>query len=335
MLRAGGPAGQALRDAVGAEALSPEPDADLAACAGALAAAGAGTLLGLVFFGSRRTGAARANAWSAYDLFAIVTGYGPFYRALRAAGLSGKSPRLLSAISPWLAPTQISIVFRDPALHAKVSVLTLDAFRRETSAGRRDHFTIGRLFQPARLLYARDAASRGAIVEGLAAAVAATWQWSQPWLSPAFDVDGYGRTTLEISMSWEIRPEPPGRAAALWQAQRGIQTPVLKALLGEVEAAGGLRRTESGDWQIVEQRSSLKRIRLSIYFSQSIVRSTLRWGKHILSFEGWLDYIVRKAGRHAGEPIELTDRERRWPLLFLWARVFRYLRDRRARRPGR
>ena len=28
------------------------------------------------------------------------------------------------------------------------------------------------------------------------------------------------------------------------------------------------------------------------------------------------------------EPVELSERERRWPLVFLWPRVFRHLRDR-------
>ena len=56
-------------------------------------------------------------------------------------------------------------------------------------------------------------------------------------------------------------------------------------------------------------------------------RATARWAKHVVSFEGWLDYIVRKASRHTGQPIELPPRERRWPLLFLWGRVFRYLRE--------
>ena len=58
----------------------------------------------------------------------------------------------------------------------------------------------------------------------------------------------------------------------------------------------------------------------------SIVRSTTRWLKHTVTFEGWLDYIVRKVSRHTGEPIELTDRERRWPWVFLWGRLFAFLR---------
>ena len=38
------------------------------------------------------------------------------------------------------------------------------------------------------------------------------------------------------------------------------------------------------------------------------------------------EFIVRKARRHTGEDIVLTERERRMPLLFLWPRVIHYLR---------
>jgi len=69
-----------------------------------------------------------------------------------------------------------------------------------------------------------------------------------------------------------------------------------------------------------------ERLRLRGYFAVSIARATARWFKHVASFEGWLDYIVRKASRHTGQSIELSARERRWPLVFLWGRVFRYLR---------
>ena len=55
----------------------------------------------------------------------------------------------------------------------------------------------------------------------------------------------------------------------------------------------------------------------------------MRWLKHMVTFEGWLDYILRKIRRHAGADadIELSPRERRLPLLFLWPRLFRYLRQ--------
>ncbi|MGE5125242.1 MAG: hypothetical protein ACM3PV_03050 [Betaproteobacteria bacterium] len=335
--------GAGLRGAVAAQALSPETDAALVAAMRTLGAAAGETLEAVVFFGSRRSGAAGSNAFSAYDLFAIVRAYRPFYEALRAAGLAGKSPALLAALSRWLPPTQISLRFEAPELHAKVSVMELAAFSRETSPRRHDHFTIGRLFQPARVVLARSEEVRAAVLAALVSAHAETWRWLWPWLPPAFDAESYGRTALEVSMSWEVRPEPAGRAAALWAAQREAQRPVFAALLTELESRGELQRLEAvaaqggggPSFAPVARPRAWAALRLRIYFTCSLLRATARWLKHVVSFEGWLDYIVRKASRHSGQAIELSPRERRWPFVFLWARAFRYLRqkDRKDARP--
>jgi len=325
--------GGALRAAVATRVLSPESDAALEEAAQELALASRGTLDGLVFFGSRRTGAARTNAWSAYDLFVLVHRYRPFYETMRGAGLSGKGAGVLSSLSRWLPPTQYSIRLRDSPIHLKTTVIRTDTFHRETSPRRRDHFCIGRLFQPSRILYARDRATREALVDDLVSAHAETWKWSRPWLPSAFDADGYGRNALRVSMSWEVRPEPPGRADALWEAQRDEQTPVFEALLSDlavrneiVSAAGA-----EGLWSPTRPVSRAETLSLKLYFRRSIVRSTTRWLKHVLTFEDWLEYILRKAQRHGGEPIELSERERRWPLVFLWPRVIRYLRERKRK----
>ena len=57
-----------------------------------------------------------------------------------------------------------------------------------------------------------------------------------------------------------------------------------------------------------------------------MVRATARWAKYMVTFDDWLEYILRKARRHSGQDIVLTPRERRLPLVFLWPRVIRYLR---------
>jgi hypothetical protein len=334
---AGGP-GETLRAVVAAQALSPETDPALLASLALLEQAGGASIEAVLFFGSRRTGAAGANAFSAYDLFVLVGEYRPFYEALRRSGLSGKSPRLLSLVSRWLPPTQISLHFAGPGLHAKASVMRLGTFRRETSRRRRDHFSIGRLFQPARLLLAREAAGEDAgaeVLDGLVSARRETWRWVRPWLPEAFDADAYGRRTLEVSMGWEVRPEPPGRAAALWSAQRDAQLPAWEALLVELQQAGELQVEDgpgaAASYSLTRRPGALEAFGTRLYFSVSIVRSTLRWAKHVVSFDGWLEYIVRKASRHTGETIELRPHERRWPLVFLWGRVFRYLRAKNRR----
>ncbi len=317
-----------LREAVAAEVFTPETDSALITAVGRMDAICGESLEAIVFFGSRRTGAANANAWSAYDWFAVVSGYGPFFAALGKAKLLSRSPRRLALLARWLPPTQISLGFSEPGLRAKVSVIEHGTFLRETSPRRRDHFTIGRLFQPSRVLFARTPELREAVLEALVSAYVETWGWARPWLPGSFDADAYGRAALATSMSWEVRPEPAGRAAALWSAQCEAQRPILATLLRALEGRG-VRRADGGSpprWRMVEAPGAVERLRLRLYFCHSLLRATTRWAKHMLTFEGWLEYIVRKASRHTGETIELSERERRWPIVFLWPRVVRYLR---------
>jgi hypothetical protein len=49
-------------------------------------------------------------------------------------------------------------------------------------------------------------------------------------------------------------------------------------------------------------------------------------------YDDWLEYVVRKVERRSGVALDLTPRERRWPLLFLWPKLVRYLG--RKPRPG-
>jgi len=323
-----GPAASPLARAVAEQALSPSDDPALDAAVRRLAAAAGPALVGLVFFGSLRTGAARANAFSAHDAFVIVEDYRGFYEALSRAGLTGKRPGLMALVSRWLPPTQYSLRFEGLGIHFKAAVLRYDTYRRETSRHRRDHFCIGRLCQPTRILHWRDQDARGHLREGLVSAHRETWRWSRPWLPPTFDARAYGLSALRTSMRWEVRPEPAGRADALWAAQEGLQVPVFEALLGELAEGGEVVAVpgEPGRFAPTRPVGRAERARLQAYFRRSIVRSTSRWLKHVVTFEGWLDYIARKASRHGGEPIELTERERRWPLVFLWGRAFRYLR---------
>jgi hypothetical protein len=323
-----GPGASPLARAVSERALSPSDDPALDAAVRRLAAATGPALVGVVFFGSLRTGAARANVFSAYDLFVVVEGYRPFYESLRRAGLTGKRAGLMALVSEWLPPSQCSLRFDPESVHAKATVVRYDTYRRETSPRRRDHFCIGRLFQPTRILHARDEAARAGILDGLVEAHRETWTWVRPWLPPVFDAEAYGLAALRTSMRWEVRPEPAGRADALWEAQSLAQVPVFEALLRELAGRGEVVAVAGAPASAAAARpvGVLERARLELYFLRSIVRSTARWLKHVVTFEGWLDYIARKASRHGGEPIELTGRERRWPLIFLWGRVFRYLR---------
>jgi hypothetical protein len=293
-----------------------------------VAESGGESVLGALFFGSRKTRAGH-DAWSAYDLFVLTRDYRGFYRSLKARGSLRRGPALVTALNKVLPPNQISLMARSaeaPAI-AKCAVISLTTLERETSERRRDHFCAGRLFQPTELLYARDAGTEDRILAALANAHMLTLSWVRPWLPEAFDVEAYCRTLLRVSLSREIRPEPEGRAEALWSVQRDYLTAVYGLLLDDYARAGELEPVDSGRYRLARPVTQGERVRLEVYFGRSLMRATERWFKYVVTFDDWLDYILRKAQRHTGREITLTPRERRLPLVFLWPRLVRYLRE--------
>jgi hypothetical protein len=320
---------EAVRQERAARMAAAQPHADVVALAERLAETAGDSLRAVVFFGSRKTGAASSDAWSAHDLFVVTREYRTFYERLARAGCLRRSPRLLAALNAWLAPNQVS--FRSErqgrTLHAKCAVIAEAAFLRDTSAARHDHFCAGRLFQPAELVFAADSAARASIEAALASAHVVTLDWIRPWLPDVFDVEGYCRTLLRVSLSREIRPEPSGRAEALWAAQQEYLRPVYGRLLAAYAADGRLTSRGADQYALATPVPGAERRRAACYFRRSLLRATARWAKYMLTFDDWLEYIVRKAERHGGRAINLSPRERRWPLVFLWPRLLRYLRD--------
>lgn len=314
-----------LRRALRAQ-LDPPPAAGRAAdLARAIVSLGGDTVLGIVFFGSRKTRAA-PDRFSAYDLLVVVDRYSRFYRRLERAGALHRPAWLLAVLNAVLAPNAISLFGGETTAPAKCLVLSLAGFSRETSARRRDHFTVARLYQATEILWAADEATRALLFEGIASAHEATYEWVRPWLTREFDVDGYTRAILRVSLGTEVRPEPPRRSQDLWAAQRSYLRAVYAALLADLAATGDLSPAGGGGYRLARPVSRAERWRMRAYLGRARVRATLRWPKHVLTFSGWLEYLRRKAERHSGQPIDLTARERRLPLVFLWPRIVRHLR---------
>lgn len=321
---------ESLREAVAARAFSAEARGEATELAAAIARGGGESVRAVVFFGSRKTKAGY-DPWSAYDFFVVTRDYRGFYKALRAAGATRRSPTLTASLNAVLPPNQISILDGQPGqeARAKCAVISMLAFLRETSEARRDHFCVGRLFQPTEVLYVADERARDQVLSGLVSAHTATYGWVRPWLPERFDAEAYCRTLLQVSLGGEIRPEPGGRSEALFQAQRHDLVPVYDILLRELVAAGELLSGGGAGYALARPATAAERRTLQAYFRRSKLRATARWPKYMVTFEDWLEYIRRKAERHTGQEIVFTDRERRLPLVFLWPRVYRYLRDKR------
>lgn len=293
-----------------------------------MAAAAEGTLSAAVFFGSRSSGVA-TNASSAYDLMLVCEDPGRFYRAMFRAGLLHRSPMLLGVLDGLLPPTQIRLV-RGPWL-VKASVLSLGVLIRATSAGRKDQFLCGRLFQDVHVVWARDEAGARAVEGAIESARQLTLDWVAPDLPATFTPAEYVRQLFRTSFRFEVRPEPSGRADALSSAQSPRLVPIFEPVLRTLASEGSLRVVHEGTYALARPGTRSLARRRRVFMEWSRVRATARWPKHAVTFDGWLDYIVRKAERHSGETIVLTRLERRFPFLFLWPRVLRFLARQRGR----
>ncbi len=318
------PLREAIRDLALAQSAAPDEAVNAAR---EIARLGGESVRCVLFFGSRKTRPSM-DPWSAYDFFVLIDGYRSFYRSLSKQRALARNPSLVAILNAWLPPNQISLkpVVDGGVVRAKCAVIDLERLIQETSKGRSDQFCAGRLFQPVALVFSRDVASAERAIDALVGAHRVTREWLRPSLPREFDAELFARQALLVSMAGEIRPEPGGRAEALYEAQRDYHRAVMPLLLEEWLREGALV-VAGGGFSWTRPVDDAERHRVERLFIRSKLRATLRWAKYVLTFDDWLEYLVRKARRHSGEEIELSARERRWPLVFLWPRVFRYLRS--------
>jgi len=323
------PADPALRAAL-ARDLERPPDPAAARIAGGLARAfGLGTLA-LLHYGSHAQGSG-VTADSARDYFVILERYAEGYRALAATGRLRLAPAAAALLNRMLPPNVIAVSAGSPPEETKCAVLSLADLRRACSPRAKDNFTRARLFQQVQLAWARDDAARATVVDALVAARAATFDWGRAHLPSSFAAESYWTALLRVSYAAEIRPEGAERLDALIAAQRETLSPMYAALLEHLAARGRVAR-DGAAYRDPRPPGRLARLRSRGFLAASKARATLRWGKYVALYDGWLDYVVHKVERRAGVTIELTGRERRWPLVFLWAKAIRVLRGRRSGR---
>lgn len=285
---------------------------------------------------------ADARPESAPDFFVIVADYLGAYRSLATTVGTSYRPRTASLLNHILPPNVIAVAADAAAgqhgrqasdrlpVRAKCAVFSLSDFRRACLTPR-DHFVQGRLAQHAQLAWARDAGSRVAVADAIAGARALSFERNRANLPQRFDAEAYCRVLIHTSFAVEIRPERPERIEALLDAQRTTMVPMYTEYLQWL-AAEGVLTPDGGAYIDAEPPGRWSRFRSTMYFRVTKLRATARWVKYVMLYDDWLEYVVAKVARRSGMSIELTARERRWPLIFLWPKVLRFLRSRPQRR---
>jgi hypothetical protein len=311
----------------GAVEEAPAPEAS--AWAEHLAAVFGPAVLAVLHYGSRAQGRPTGPD-SAFDFFVIVSGYSEAYAAPSAAGVSIRARRA-NLLARLLPPNGLAV--RRPGAagpEAKCLILSLKHFVRECSPRARDHFVAARLIQRIVPVWFRHSGAAEAVDRGLRVARERTIRWVPVFLPVRFTLEDYCRTLIAVSYAHEVRAESPAHVENLLAAQWEVLHRIYRPLLDRFAEEGTLAR-DAGGYRQVRPVGRLSALRVRSYFQWSKARTTLRLLKHPFLYQDWLDYLLRKVERHTGVRIELTEKERRHPLIFLWPRALRYLRGRPQR----
>lgn len=234
-----------------------------------------------------------------FDFYAIAPSYEAAYR----------SP--LMRLANWLLPPNVFYLECDSPqgrLRCKYAVLSIAHFERLVSKRTFHSYFWARFAQPCRIV--AGPADLRARIEGAVLTAIDSFTANAAGLDGAGpDVGALWREGLSRSYKAELRAEQPGRVVKLLESygdwpQKASLAPALRPR-GQ-ETAWRLRAVQGG------------------------FLSAARLLKASFTFEGGVDYMAWKIGRHAGFQLPVNDWERKWPLLAAPVLAARYYRLKRA-----
>jgi hypothetical protein len=242
------------------------------------------------------------------DLYALVRDY----RSAHHGTLAALANRLLA---PNVYYLQVEAAGR--MVRCKYAVVSSAQLARAVSGAHFESYFWGRFCQPVAVAWAADAAAHARASGILQEATRTFLCRALPAVEARGSLAELWEHGLALSYKTELRAEGSGRAAELvrqgaayFRASTLAVAPSLPCVLtvdGDQYSAivdAGTRRSAAIAWR-------LRRV-------QGKLLSVLRLLKAFFTFEGGLDYIAWKLERHSGQRVEIPDRVRRYPLLFIW-----------------
>ena len=192
--------------------------------------------------------------------------------------------------------------FEHQGLIAKYAVLSEADFARECGLEARSTSVWARFAQPARLVWARDAAAAARVIDSVAEAAPTLFALTLPTMTEGRDDPlAVFRCGFHLTYGAELRAERGERPASIVDADperyRGIGDAVLDQLAPPpADRADALRL-----WRRRQRKGK--------------ALTLVRLAKASTTFAGGADYLAWKINRHAGTKIELKPWQRRWPIL--------------------
>jgi len=218
----------------------------------------------------------------------------------------------ISAFFARLLPPNVYYIempYEDRTVRAKVAVISVDQFLRGTGPEAFTSSLWARFAQPAAVLYARNDEVRRRVIQALANAVSTMMTRTIPLMDDTFSSRDLWVRAFSKTYGAELRPEQESKAAELVDADLSRYTTVTKLTLGPPGEDDTFHQT------FTPQQRAHARWAWNIRRIQGKTLNALRLIKAAFTFSGGLDYAVWKIERHSGVKIELSDAEKRRPLI--------------------
>jgi hypothetical protein len=316
-----------LESLVATELAVPAPAAAVA-LAGAIRRELGDAVVAVAFYGSclrRRTDE------GVLDFYAIVDSYAAAYRKRRLAWLNA-----------WLPPNVFYLEVDAPptgTLRSKYAVISRADFEAGVAPGARRTGIWARFCQPTTVAWARDDATRAWLAGCVARAVETAVEVGLPLLpgegpALAFRAEELWQTTLRETYAAEMRAESPETIRTLYDAAPERFDHAARLALDVLAAEGRLRWQEADGAVRVELDPALRARAARAWRRRRPLRKAIYlFGllKSAVTFGDWLGYVLWKLERHSGRHIEVSERQRRHPLVFGWPVLWRVLRERTLR----
>jgi len=209
-------------------------------------------------------------------------------------------------------------------VRCKYAVLSLNDLEKGTSPRWFHSYLWGRFSQPTAIAWCRDDPARNTVENSLARSVITFLNRVLPSLPPQGNVQSLWSDGLQLSYGAELRVESSARSRELFEANKTYYREITRLSANLLDYPLNVSATASTtDYlaQIPSGRRLISRVGWKIRTLQGKFLSLARLTKALFTFDGGLDYIAWKLERHSGVHIDIPDRVRRYPLIFIWGLV--------------
>jgi hypothetical protein len=286
------------------------------------------TVLGVLFYGSALRDETDEGV---LDFWVLVDDYRAAYR------------NRIHALINRVAPPNVFYLEREhdgATLRTKYGVIDRRAFEKGTSQSAWHPYIWARFAQPARALACRDEEAENFIASAIANAIV-TMVARLACVLPSrggllrFSLAAFWQEAFRRTYDSERRPEAEDRIRGLYavNAERydQVATQALLHLASQGQFADATAHARSFSVEISARAQHNGRLRWRLMRPYARVLGLMRLTKTAFTFGDWVPYVLWKLERHTGRRIELSERQRKHPLVFAWPIILPLLLRRNLR----